>query len=100
MQIDPIHAGPVALAHAMLLASRAPAAREARRAPLQLLAQWWRQFTREDGTAPDPAQLMLWSECAGRHYVTALGGILVMTRLRNSLAAVQQKPGNPPLSHG
>jgi hypothetical protein len=97
MYIDPIHAGPVA--HAMILAIRAhtqsddlgrPVStvgtpRRRRFKPLERLAQWWRQSDRVDSPTPDPVQLILWSECAGRHYVTAFGGLLAMNHLLKKL---------------
>jgi hypothetical protein len=96
MYIDPIHAGPVALAHALALAARAPTRREGsagtqspgrssrrrRFKPLMRLARWWRQPNMADLPAPDPAELMMWSECAGRPYATALGGLLVAQHFR------------------
>jgi hypothetical protein len=104
MYIDPIHAGPVALAHAFALAARAStqcansvgtAARES--APrrrgfksLLRLAWWSRHQNMADFPTADPLQLMLWSECAGRPYVTALGGLLVMNYFRRNIATARQ----------
>ncbi len=64
MHINPIYSGTVALAHALAVAAR-----------VQSKPKMQRQ-------SPDPTQLMLWSECAGRNYVTALGGLLVMKLLQ------------------
>jgi hypothetical protein len=96
MHIDPIHAGPVALAHALALASRAATqsgnseptqaldgmSRRHRFQPLQRLARWWHEQDATQGPSPDPMQLVMWSECVGRPYLTALTGLLVVDRLR------------------
>ena len=66
MYIDPIHAGPVALAHAFALAARAP-------------------------SSADPVQLMMIAECAGRPYATALAGLLVMNYFRRLGIGTRQK---------
>jgi|HubBroStandDraft_1064217.scaffolds.fasta_scaffold224822_2 hypothetical protein len=66
MHINPIHAGPVALA--------------------QRLAQWWHNLDTPDGPSPDATQLMLLSECVGRYSTTALAGVLVVGRFRKHLA--------------
>ena len=92
MYINPIHAGTVALAQALALATRAPGRSLAgpsrhRFRPLQRLAQWWRELGEANGAADDPAQLMLWADCGGRPYVTALGGLLLMEQLRRKSAA-------------
>jgi hypothetical protein len=81
MYVNRIYAGPVALAHALAVASRvqsAPAASAGRLRPLKALAAWLSQPQKLECQTPDPVQLMLWSECAGRNYTTALGGMLVM----------------------
>jgi hypothetical protein len=79
MYIDPIHAGRVALAHAIVVATRARAQskdcghpepivgspRNRRFSPLQRLAQWWRGLDALDGRPGNPVQLMLWSESGG-----------------------------------
>ena len=103
MYIDPIHAGPVALAHAFALAARMPtrradsvaaaaadAAPPRRRFKSPMRLTWWsRPQEGADFPTADPLQLMLWSECAGRNYVTAFGGVLVMKQLH-------QRTGQPP----
>jgi hypothetical protein len=85
MYINPIHAGAVAQAQALAAAARVSAVEVSRRKhrfqPLQWLATWLLQPDNADARAPDPAQLMLWSECAGRNYVTVFGGVLVMKQL-------------------
>jgi len=104
MYIDPIHAGPVALAHAFALAARVSTQRAdsvgtaaAQSAPrtrrfksLMRLAWWSRLPDAADFPTADPVQLMLWSECAGRPEVTALGGLLVMNFFRRNSAAARQ----------
>ena len=96
MYINPIHAGPVALAHALALASRAatqsgksePAqatdgiSRRHGFRPLQRLARWWHKADETQCPSPDPVQLVMWSECVGRPYLTALTGLLVVERFR------------------
>jgi hypothetical protein len=72
MYIDPIYAGPVALAQGFALATRAATG-----------------LDRSDLKTADPVQLMMWSECAGRPYATGLGGILVMKYFRKILAAAR-----------
>ncbi len=98
MYIDPIHAGPVALAHAIVIATRARAqskdcghpepivgAPQRRRfRPLQRLAQWWRGLDALDGRPDNPVQLMLWSESWGRPYTASLGLVLLMNHLRKN----------------
>lgn len=104
MYIDPIHAGTVALAQALALASRVDtqsaasasagaADTTARRSfrPLQGLAQWWRDLDQAEGAAADPVQLMLWAECGGRAYATALSGLLLMEQLRQKRTAARQR---------
>jgi hypothetical protein len=95
MYINPIHSAHVTLAQGFALASRARMhldvsetpkteavpARRHRFRPFNRLAHWLQPKDGSDGPMPDPAQLMLWSECAGRPYVTALGGLLVMRQL-------------------
>jgi hypothetical protein len=78
MNIDPIYAGPVALAQGFALATRATT----------------RQH-RSDLATADPVQLMLWSECAGRPYATALGGLLVMNYFRRIIAGRRHKCADP-----
>jgi hypothetical protein len=109
MYIDPIHAGPVALAHAFALAARVPrprdnsagpqssgdAAGSSRFKPLMRLVRWWRQPRGTDFPTPDPEQLMMWSECAERPYVAALGGVLMMNYLRRNRAEARQKCVDP-----
>lgn len=93
MYINPIHAGAIAQAHALAAAARVQqgevAPRKHRFQPLQWLATWLLQPDKADARTPDAAQLMLWSECAGRNYVTAFGGVLVMKQLH-------QRTGQPP----
>jgi hypothetical protein len=105
MHIDPIHAGPVALAQALALASRADnrlgnsrrqehldgASRRLRFEPLRRLANWWQRLHADAGPGPDPMQLMLWSEWPGRSHATALGGLLLMNRIRGRRSANQQR---------
>jgi hypothetical protein len=104
MYINPIHAGTLALAQTLALATRVharsgdstppespgAAARRHRFKPLQGLAQWWRDLDAADGAAADPAQLMLWAECGGRPYATALTGLLLMQQFRKKRAAGRQ----------
>jgi hypothetical protein len=90
MYINPIHAGAVAQAHALATAARVQPVEVSRRKhrfrPLQWLASWLLQPDQADTQTPDAAQLMLWSECAGRNYVTASGGLLVMKLLLKKAA--------------
>jgi len=100
MHIDSIYAGPVALAHAFALASRANTASDDSRnlappngvprrrlfRPLQRLAQWWRGLDTLDSPTSDPVQLMLWSECWGRPYSASLGPVLLMNHSRRNAA--------------
>jgi hypothetical protein len=109
MYIDPIHAGPVALAHAFALAARAStqcgksagaagsdgAPRRRRFKSLMRLVWWSRRQDAADSSTVDPVQLMLWSECAGRPYATALGGLLVMNCCRRHITGARQKPNDP-----
>lgn len=104
MFIDPIHAGPVAFAHTLALATRArtrsensghleSTARTSRRLrfePLRRLTQWFRQLDKGDGSTVDPIQLMLLCEPAGRPYVTALSGLLLMHHIRRTRAAARR----------
>jgi hypothetical protein len=94
MHIDPIHAGPVALAHALVLAVSGRAQRRGFR-PLRRLAQWMRKPDATGELTPDATQLMLLSECAGRHYATALAGMMVMERYRKHLSGVGEKCQDP-----
>ena len=98
MYINPIHAGPVAFAQALVHTARrqsedsgrrelpvgAPRTRPLR--PLQRLAQWWRKLDDVQGPANDPLQLMMWSDCGGRPHASALSGFLLLVYLR-------RKPG-------
>jgi hypothetical protein len=93
MHTDPIHAGPVALAHAVVVATRArvqskdsgrPERIVATPRPLQRLAQWWRGLDWLGGRPGDPVQLMLWSESWGRPYTASLGLVILMNHLRKS----------------
>jgi hypothetical protein len=112
MYIDPIHAGPVALAHAVALATRAPTqcgvagppdsppvvSPRRRFQPLRRLGRWWRNFGIDEGTTADPVKLMLLADPAGRPYTTALAGVLLLEYLRKRRAAgrhngVQSSPG-------
>jgi hypothetical protein len=104
MYIDPIHAGPVALAHAFALAARAPRHFEnsavgassggLRRwpgfKPLLRLMRWWRPPYGSDFPTPEPAQLMMWSECPGHPQVTGLDGVLMINQLRRKRATATQ----------
>ena len=86
MQINPIHAGAVAQAHALAVATRvetpAPAPRRHRFQPLEWLVRWLLQPDKADAGAVDALQLMQWSECGGRNYATALGALLAMKHRR------------------
>jgi len=64
MYINPIHAAHVALAQALALAIRTRQSHDPKAA----------ESPDDAVPKPDPAQLMLLSECAGRPDVTALGG--------------------------
>jgi hypothetical protein len=97
MYINPIHAGAVAQARALAVAARvqtaAVAPRRHRFQPLQWLVRWLLQPDKADAQTPDAAQLMQWSECAGRNYVTALGGVLVMKTLQHRGVPPRTPPG-------
>jgi hypothetical protein len=97
MYINPIHAGAVAQACALAVAARVPtpavAPRRPRFQPLQWLVGWLLQPDKADARTADAAQLMQWSECAGRNYVTALGGVLVMKMLQEQNAPPRTPPG-------
>ena len=109
MYIDPIHAGPVALAHAIARASRpytpsnvsrhlVSADAEQPRLPFESLrrfVRWWRQLDKEPSSTADPVQLMLLSEPAGRPYATALSGLLLMDLIRRKRAAARQQCPGP-----
>ena len=109
MYIDPIHAGPVALAHAIARASRpytpsnvsrhlVSADAERPRLPFESLrrfVRWWRQLDQEPSSTADPVQLMLMSEPAGRPYATALSGLLLMDLIRKKRAAARQQCAEP-----
>jgi hypothetical protein len=98
MHIDPIHAGPVALAHALFVASRAKSAindsgdrehsagseRKHRFGPLHGLKQWWRGLDQPGGQTSNPLQLMLWAECWGRPYSASIGLVLLINHLRKN----------------
>jgi hypothetical protein len=90
MYIDPIHAGPGALAHAFALAARASTPR--RRGFKWLLRLAWGSRPQDvaDLSTADSVQLMLWSECVGRPYVTALGGLLMMNYFGRNIAGARQ----------
>jgi hypothetical protein len=81
MYIDPIHAGPVALAHPKPSVG-APQARRFR--PLHRFTHWWRGLDDLGGRTGDPMQLMLWSESWGRPYAASLGLVVLMNHLRKS----------------
>ncbi len=101
MYIDPIHSGTVALAHAVALATRAQIRpdvsagqrpRDAvpsrgRHKLLRRLTRGWDPQKVGESPTPDAAQLMLWSECAGRAYTTSLGGLLLVNYIRKNFAA-------------
>lgn len=90
MLIDPIHAGSVALAQSLVAASQ----KRPRVGPLRRLAEWWRGLDQVDELGPDPAQLMLWSDCGGRPYVSALNGFLVINHFRRRRASpATSQPG-------
>jgi hypothetical protein len=80
MYINPIHAGAVAQAHALAVAARIQTAavspRRHRFQPLRWLVKWL-QPDKSDSQTPDAAQLMHWTGCAGRSYVSPLDGVLV-----------------------
>ena len=83
MYINPIHAAHVAMAQALALAIRT---RPRIHDP---------QAAESPGAAvpnPDPAQLMLLSECTGRPDVTALGGLLVMNHFRKHVLGARKWP--------
>ncbi len=94
MYINPIHAGPVALA--LVLAARAhsqgresgreassvAAQRSRRFRPLQPLAQWWRQLDEVQDDSADSVQLLALAECWGRPHANALGVFLLLMRVR------------------
>lgn len=84
MYINPIHAGAVAQAYRLA-------------APIQRFSSWLLRPLEADGQTAQTEQLMLWSECAGRNYVTALGGLLVMKQL---LASVHRRRNAAPVSLG
>jgi hypothetical protein len=98
MHIDPIHAGPVALAHVLLVASRtksqindgsrrrhsAGTKRNHRFSPLHALRQWWRKLDAPGGHCGNPLQLMLWAECWGRPYSASIGLVLLINHLRKN----------------
>ena len=89
MYINPIHAAHVALAQALALAIRTRPQTHAAKAA---------ESPDEAGPNPDTAQLMLLSECAGRPYVTGLGGLLVMNHFRKHVLGAKKGPrrGDPP----
>jgi hypothetical protein len=83
MYINPIHAAHVALAQALALAVRTrPQIHDPNTAA----------SPDDAGPKPDPAQLMLLSECAGRPDVTALGGLLVMNHFRKHVLGAKKGP--------
>jgi hypothetical protein len=101
MYISPIYAPPVAFARALARSTedKRPAATEAAApcsdAPSQLnlfrrLASWWRNLDETPDPGSDPAVMMLWCECGGRPYVTALTGVLLMSYVRKRSDARRQ----------
>lgn len=80
MYINPIHAGPVAFAQALVHATRTPRTRLLR--PLQRLAQGWRNLDDTQGPATDPLHLMMWGDCGGRPHASSLSGFLLLVYLR------------------
>ncbi len=80
MYINPIHAGPVAFARALVHATRIPRTRRLR--PLQRLAQWWRKLDDTQGPATDPLYMMMWGDCGGRPHASSLSGFLLLVYLR------------------
>jgi hypothetical protein len=109
MYIDPIHAGPVTLAQAVALETRAHTQfgasepQECRHGPtrwrpfnsLRRFARWWLQLDNEECPVSDPVQLMLLSEPAGRPYATALSGLLLMDHIRRRRVATRQRSVEP-----
>jgi hypothetical protein len=104
MYIDPIHAGPVALAHAIILANRANAqfgtqgqTQTSTAVVPRATNSWWLRLTNgwrrlddpQGLPAGDPVQLMLLSEASGRPYATALCSVLLINHLRRRRAASQ-----------
>ncbi len=89
MYINPIHAGAVAQAYRLAAAARVQSSDASPRKPgfhpLQRFSAWLLRPVEANGEAAQSEQLMLWSECAGRNYVTALGGLLVMKLLLGSV---------------
>jgi hypothetical protein len=99
MNIHPIHAGPVALAHALLVASCATsrskdggdpesptvAERKTRFPPLHGFRQWWRGLDEPRGRTGNPLQLMLWAECWGRPYSASIGLVLINHLRKNRI---------------
>ena len=94
MYINPIHAGPVAFAEALVHTARTQTeepgrrdaeggtARSRRFGPLQRLAWWWRQLDEVQAPVTDPVQLMMWGDCGGRPHASALSGFLLLVYLR------------------
>jgi hypothetical protein len=109
MHIDPIHAGPVALAQALAFAARTTTrpgssaaaqtpddiSRKPRFQPLQRLARWWHKPDVAPGPSPDPMQLVMWSECVGRPHLTALTGLLLVDHLRRRASGAGRSPQGP-----
>src|ERR1700761_8621395 len=94
MYINPIHAGPVAFAQALISATRKQPGEPGRKEllvdaprpspvrPLQRLAQWWRELDNTQGPATDPLQMMMWGDCGGHPHASALSGFLLLVYLR------------------
>jgi hypothetical protein len=103
MYISPIYAPPVAFARALArspeVKSPAVAAGQvscgdapAQPNLFQQLARWWRKLDETPDPGCDPAAMMLWCECGGRPYVTALTGVLLMNYLRKRSEAHRLTP--------
>jgi hypothetical protein len=107
MHIDSIHAGRLALAHAVVVAAQARAQStdtghaelvvsnpgKACFAPLQRLARWWRGLDALGARTDNPLQLMLWSESWGRPYTASLGLVLLMNHVRKG--SIRKPPLRP-----
>jgi hypothetical protein len=99
MYIDRIHAGQVARAHALVLAThqapgsdtpvgpRTPhhASSTPRRRLLQRLAQWLKRPHEANPEIPESPDPTIGPECVGRPYVVGPGTFLVMAHLRKRL---------------
>jgi hypothetical protein len=83
MYINPIHAAHVALAQALALAIRTrPRIHESKAVESPDAA----------GPHPDPEQLILLAECAGRPYGAPLVGLLVMKQYRKHVLEANKGP--------